>query len=175
MRRLVILAAAAVFSVFGPVVVGSPGAAAPPEPGSFSFPEHASHPAGSLCAFPVFVSQVSRGSYDVYVDDHGRFSRMIVRISYEATVTGNDRTVVERDVFTRTLHADGVVRDVGATAHLQGPGGVVLVDPGAAASRGTATADYVRGPQIRMSRAALCPALGGQANATGLDWIVHSK
>jgi hypothetical protein len=136
--------------------------AAAPERGYFSFAESGTDPAGTTCDFAVDFSQVESGFFDVYFDRHGDVSKVMIHITYDATISGNGHVLTERDTFTRTLNPDGTVRDAGLTVHIQGPGGVVMRDAGLIAySDGDETVSYVRGPHPQLAGASFCSALGG--------------
>lgn len=93
-------------------------------------PTRAPIPAGTACEFPVHLSQVERGDVRAFSDRDGNFFKAIVQIDYDATITANGRTLVERDTFNRTIYADDTMRDAGLTVHIQGPGGIVMRDAG---------------------------------------------
>jgi len=138
----------------------TPAAATPPDRGYFSFSEEGVDPAGTTCTFPVHFSQVEYGFFDVFVDQDGNFTRAIVHMNYDGTISANGHTLVERDTFTRTFYADGTMSDDGSTVHIQGPGGVVMRDAGLIAYSDTdGTVAYVRGPHPQLSGEEFCPAL----------------
>ena len=105
------------------VCLASPAAATPPEHGTFIFPDEGTDPAGTTCAFAVHFSQVERLDFRAFFDRDGNFVKNIVHIDYDATISANGKTLVERDTFTRTFYADDTMRDAGLTVHIQGPGG----------------------------------------------------
>jgi hypothetical protein len=159
MRRVIFLSIVLVLSL---LLTAGPAAAVPPERGSFSFSEEGVDPAGTTCAFPVHFSQTEYGSFKVFFDQNGDFDRTVLHINYDATISANGHTLVERDTFTRTFNADGTMRDAGLTTHIQGPGGVVLRDAGLIVYSDTEeTVAYVRGPHPQLSGESFCPALGG--------------
>jgi len=158
-RRVVFLSIALVLGLF---LTAAPAAAVPPERGTFSFSEEGVDPAGTTCAFPVHFSQVEYGFFLNFFDQNGDFDRAVVHINYDATISANGHTLVERDTFTRTINADGTMRDAGLTVHIQGPGGVVMRDAGLIVYSDTEeTVAYVRGPHPQLSGESFCPALGG--------------
>jgi hypothetical protein len=86
--------------------------------------------------------------------------KAMVHINYDATISANGRTLVERDTFTRTFYADGTMRDTGSTVHIQGPGGVVMRDAGQIVySDSNETVSYVHGPHPQLSGESFCQAL----------------
>jgi hypothetical protein len=159
MRRVILLTIALILC---PLVTAAPAEAVPPDRGSFSFSQVGVDPAGTTCAFPVHFSQTEYGFFLVFFDQNGDFDRAVVHINYDATISANGHTLIERDTFTRTINADGTMRDAGLTVHIQGPGGVVLRDAGLIVYSDTEeTVAYVRGPHPQLSGESFCPALGG--------------
>ena len=142
------------------VSLASPAVAAPPEHGTFIIPDEGTDPAGTTCAFPVHFSQVERGDFRVFFDGDGNFVKRIVHIDYDATISANGKTLVERDTFTRTFYADDTMRDTGLTVHIQGPGGIVMRDAGQIVYSDTnETVAYVHGPHPQLFGASFCDAL----------------
>ena len=142
------------------VSLASPAVATPPEHGTFIIPDEGTDPAGTTCAFPVHFSQVERGDFRVFIDGAGNFVKAIVHIDYDATISANGKTLVERDTFTRTFYADDTMRDTGLTVHIQGPGGIVMRDAGQIVYSDTnETVAYVHGPHPQLFGASFCDAL----------------
>lgn len=141
----------------------TPASAAQPDRGYFSSPDSGVDPAGTTCEFPVAFSQVESGFFDAYSDANGDFVRFVLHIKYDATISANGVTLVEHDSFTRTLYADGTMRDAGATVHIQGPEGALLMrDAGQIVySDFDETVDFVRGPHEQLFGASFCSALEG--------------
>jgi hypothetical protein len=136
-------------------------AARPPERGTFSFPEEGTDPAGTTCVFPVHFSQVEYGFFHAFFDQDGDFAKAIVHTNYDATISANGKTIVERDTYTRTFYADDTMRDTGLTVHIQGPGGIVIRDAGQIVySDLNETVAYVRGPHPQLFGVSFCDALG---------------
>ena len=96
----------------------------------------------------------------MFSDGDGHFVKALVHIDYDATISANGKTLVERDTFTRTFYADGTMRDAGLTVHIQGPGGIVLRDAGQVVYRDiNETVAYVHGPHPQLFGASFCQAL----------------
>src|SRR3954469_7206473 len=141
-------------------VIASPALAIPPDHGTFVIPDEGTDPAGTTCAFPVHFSQIERGDFRVFADKDGNFVKAIVHIDYNATISANGKTIVERDTFTRTFYADDTMRDTGLTVHIQGPGGIVMRDAGQIVYSDTdETVAYVHGPHPQLFGASFCDAL----------------
>lgn len=142
------------------VCLASPAAATPPEHGTFIFHDEGTDPAGTTCAFAVHFAQVERLDFRAFFDRDGNFVKNIVHIDYDATISANGKTLVERDTFTRTFYADDTMRDAGLTVHIQGPGGLVMRDAGQIVYSDTdETVAYVRGPHPQLFGASFCDAL----------------
>jgi len=155
-RNLGLLATVAICAL----AFASAAGAQAPERGTFSFSDEGVDPAGTTCVFAVSFSQVEYGFFDAFFDQEGNFVKTIVHINYDATISANGRTLVERDTFTRTFYADGTMRDTGSTVHIQGPGGVVMRDAGQIVySDFNETVSYVRGPHPQLSGESFCQAL----------------
>src|SRR5260221_642390 len=101
--------------------------------GTFGFTE--SFVDNEVCAaapwgFDVSVMEHEFGFFEIFSDQNGDFSKAIVHNNYDATISANGITIVERDTWTSTYYPDGS-RDVGLTVHIQGPhGGIVVRDAG---------------------------------------------
>jgi hypothetical protein len=153
----VLIAAAGVAASVLPVTAAH---AAVPDHGTFDSSESGTDPAGTTCVFPVAYSQREYGSYDVFTDESGNFVRVIIHINYDATIFANGHTLTERDTFTRTIYADGTMRDTGVTEHVQGPSGIVIRDAGQIVYSDTdETVSYVHGPHPFLLGGNFCDAL----------------
>jgi hypothetical protein len=141
-------------------VASTTAVAAPPEHGTFINVDEGTDPAGTTCEFPVHFSQVEQGDYRIFSDGDGNFVKTLVHIDYDATISANGKTLVERDTFTRTFYADDTMRDAGLTVHIQGPGGIVMRDAGQIVYSDTdETVAYVHGPHPQLFGASFCEAL----------------
>src|SRR6476659_3742239 len=76
--------------------------------------------------FDVHATQHEYGRFTVFFDKDGNFVKAMIHFNYDATISANGITLVERDTWTITDYADGTSRDVGLTVHIQGPGGIVV-------------------------------------------------
>jgi hypothetical protein len=160
MPRMMIVLSVLLVGILG---FAAPAVAVTPDRSSFSFSETGTDPAGTTCSFAVDFSQTEYGFFETFVDQNGDFVKAIVHINYDATISANGHTLVEQDMLTRTIYADGTMRDTGLTVHIQGPGGVVMRDAGLIAYSDTSeTLAYVRGPHPQLLGASFCAALGGQ-------------
>lgn len=131
-----------------------------PQRGTFSQPAQGTDPAGTTCAFPVHYSQVESGFYLAFSDAAGNFVRVQLHTNYEATIWANGHVLHERDTFTRTIFADGTMRDVGLTTHILGLSGLVIRDAGQIVYTDTQEdVSYVHGPHPQLFGASFCTAL----------------
>jgi hypothetical protein len=108
--------------------------------------------------FDVMATEHEYGFYEVRVDANGHFVSAIVHQNYDATISANGHTILERDTWTTFASADGT-RDVGLTVHIQGPGGIVVRDAGQIVSDADGNFEYLRGPHEQFSGVSFCPAL----------------
>jgi hypothetical protein len=142
------------------VSLASPAAATPPEHGTLTIPDEGTDPAGTTCTFAVDFSQVERLDFRQFFDGDGIFVKATVHIGYDATISANGKTIVERDTFTRTFYADDTMRDTSLTVHIQAPGGIVMRDAGQIVYSDTdETVAYVHGPHPQLFGASFCDAL----------------
>jgi hypothetical protein len=141
-----------------PLAFTATATATPPQRGTFNFPAEGVDPAGTTCAFPVAFTQVSYGFFTVFFDADGNVVKVIVHENYDATISANGITLVERDTFTTTFYPDGA-RIAGLWEHVQGPGGLVIRDAGQIVFNPDGTVNYVRGPHPFLFGESFCPAL----------------
>ena len=140
--------------------LASPAVATPPDKVTIVRPDEGTDPAGTTCVFQVHFSQVETRDWHTFRDGNGNFLKGIVHIDYDATISANGKTIVERDTYTRTFYADGTMRDTGLWTHIQGPGGIVLRDAGQIVYSDTdGTVAYVHGPHPQLFGASFCDAL----------------
>ena len=131
-----------------------------PERGTFSDSDQGTDPAGTTCAFPVHFTQVESGFYDVFFDARGNFDRVQLHTNYVATIWANGHVLHERDTYTRTIFADGTMRDVGLTVHIMGSSGLVIRDAGQIVYSDTdENISYVHGPHPQLFGASFCGSL----------------
>ena len=146
----------------GALLTASPVAAATPERGYFdngfeSFIDT------EVCAdapwqFDVNATEHEYGFFDVFLRPDGSFWRAIVHLNYDAWISANGKTIVERDTWTALINEDGS-RDVGLTVHIQGVGGIVVRDAGQIVRDANGDFLYLRGPHEQFSGVSFCPAL----------------
>jgi hypothetical protein len=110
--------------------------------------------------FDVDATQHEFGFYSIVLDRNGDFVRANLHINYDAWISANGNTIVERDTWEVLFTADGT-RDVGLTVHIQGPGGIVVRDAGAIVRDNDGNVISVRGPHEQFSGVSFCPALAG--------------
>jgi hypothetical protein len=158
-RRLAMVLAINVVAIL--CFVPAAGAAKPLR-GTFDFTD--SFTDTEVCAaapwgFDVFVPvEHVYGFFDVFFDKQGNFVKAIVHNNYDATITANGNTIIERDTWTSTFYPDGS-RDVGLTVHIQGPGGIVTLDAGQIVRDANGNVVYTHGPHAQLNGESFCPAL----------------
>jgi hypothetical protein len=108
--------------------------------------------------FDVNATEHEFGFYEIWVDANGDFVRAIVHLNYDAWISANGNTIVERDTWTLFVGQNGTY-DVGLTVHIQGPGGIVVRDAGQIARDADGNLRYVRGPHEQLFDVSFCPAL----------------
>ncbi len=108
--------------------------------------------------FDVNATEHEYGFYQVFFDASGEVTKVMVHFNYDATISANGITIVERDTWTAIFTADGS-RDVGLTVHIQGPGGMVQLDAGQVVFDADGNFLYVRGPHVQFLGERFCPAL----------------
>jgi hypothetical protein len=159
MRKLMPLFAAALLAAAAAPVAS---AAAPTFRGTFDN-GYESFIDTEVCAAPpwgfdVQATQHEYGMFDVWLDGDGNFLRAIVHQNYDAWISANGKTIVERDTWTDFFAPDGS-RSVGLTVHIQGPGGIVVRDAGQIIRDADGNTVYLRGPHEQLSGVSFCPAL----------------
>jgi hypothetical protein len=158
MRKFLFLTAV----IIGTILSASPVAAATPERGYFdngfnSFVDT------EVCAdapwqFDVNATEHEYGFYDVFFRADGSVGHVVVHLNYDAWISANGKTIVERDTWTLLINEDGS-RDVGLTVHIQGVGGIVVRDAGQIVRDAEGNFLYLRGPHEQFSNVSFCPAL----------------
>jgi hypothetical protein len=139
----------------------APAAAAKaPDRGTFDFTN--SFTDTEVCAafgFDVFVPvEHEYGFFKAFTDRSGNVVRVQVHNNYDAIITANGKTIVERDTWTTFFYPDGS-RDVGNTVHIKGPGGLVIHDAGQIVYDADGNVLYTHGPHPQLNGVSFCPAL----------------
>ena len=158
MRKFLFLAAA----IIGTTLSASPVAAATPERGYFDFGFN-SFLDTEVCAdapwgFDVNATEHEYGFFDVFFQADGSIGHIVVHLNYDAWISANGKTIVERDTWTNLINWRGV-RSVGLTVHIQGVGGIVVRDAGQIVRDADDNFLYLRGPHEQFSNVSFCPAL----------------
>jgi hypothetical protein len=144
-------------------ISAAPAAAATPDRGTYDITD--SFTDTEVCAaapwgFDVFVpTEHEYGFFDVFFDREGNFVKVIVHSNYDATITANGKTIVERDTWEITYYPDGTSRFTGSIVHIQGPGGIVVRDAGQVVFNTDGTVSYSHGPHQQLEGVSFCPAL----------------
>jgi hypothetical protein len=115
-----------------------------------------------VCApegFAVQVHQVEDGHYTVRRDAEGNFVRALVHVTYDATISANGLTIEETDQWTEIYYPDGSHRQVGLTAHVKGPRGVVQLNAGEIIFNPDGTVASYSGPHSQLEGQFWCSAL----------------
>ena len=158
MRKFLFLAAA----IIGTTLSASPAAAATPERGYFDSGFN-SFVDTEVCAdapwqFDVNATDREYGFFDVFFQADGSIAHIVIHLNYDAWISANGKTIVERDTWTALINQRGV-RDVGLTVHIQGVGGIVVRDAGQIVRDADGNFLYLRGPHEQFSNVSFCPAL----------------
>jgi hypothetical protein len=117
------------------------------------------------CGFPVTFTFHEYGTATRFVDNTGGQPSALVHLRADLTITANDITLIERDSFSLIVSQDGIVRNVGLPTHIQGPGGMVLLDAGELVLQSSddpeapPTVVAVHGPHPQFFGATFCAAL----------------
>jgi hypothetical protein len=158
MRRLVLFGFLALAGISA-----APARATTPFRGTYDFRD--SFTDTEVCAaapwgFDVVVpDEHGYGFFDVFIDRQGNPAKVIVHSNYDATITANGKTIVERDTWETTYYPDGTSRTTGSVVHIQGPGGIVIRDAGQVVFNADGTVSYSHGPHQQLEGASFCPAL----------------
>jgi hypothetical protein len=110
--------------------------------------------------FDVNVADHFYGWDEVFFNQDGSFVKDLGHVNYDATLSANGKTIVERDTWEASFYPDGTVSFMGSTVHIQGPGGIVLRDAGLVVFNADGSVNYVRGPHEQLvDNVSFCPAL----------------
>lgn len=108
--------------------------------------------------FDVNATQHEYGFFTILFDHNGTFLRVTLHSNYDAWISANGHTIVERDTWQTQFTPDGS-HDAGLTVHIQGPGGIVVRDAGQIVRDADGNVVSVRGPHEQFSGVSFCPAL----------------
>lgn len=147
----------------GALFLAGPASAATPSRGTFDDTQVFVDP--DVCAaapwgFDVHVVQHEYGFFDVFFNQDGSFAKALVHMNYDATISANGKTIMERDTWEITAYPDGTSRFTGSTVHIQGPGGIVVKDAGQVVFNADGSISYAHGPHEQLiDGVSFCPAL----------------
>jgi hypothetical protein len=108
--------------------------------------------------FDVNATEHEYGSFQVFFDGSGNVTRVLVHLNYDAWISANGKTIVERDTWT-FIGTPGTARDVGLTVQIKGVDGMVQLDAGQLVFDEDGNIEYVRGPHPQALGEVFCPAL----------------
>ncbi len=160
MRKLALVSVVALAAALAAAV---PASASTPERGHYDDLTTFVDP--DVCApapwgFDVSVIQHEYGFYEVFLNADGSFAKAIVHRNYDAWISANGNTIVERDTWTDTYYPGGAT-SAGLTVHILGPGGIVVRDAGRIVFDQDGNVVSVQGPHEQLSGVSFCPALAG--------------
>jgi hypothetical protein len=142
------------------------GTASAAKPFRGSFDDTLAFVDSEVCAaapwgFDVNVVQHVYGFFEVFsFNPDGSEAEGRVHINYDATISANGKTIVERDTWEITSYPDGSDRFTGSSHHIQGPGGIVLRDAGQVVFNADDSVNYAHGPHpVLIDGVSFCPAL----------------
>jgi hypothetical protein len=149
-------------SLFATLLPAAGVAAVTPEMGTFDN-GYISFVDTEVCApdpwgFDVNVTEHEYGSFQVFFDGAGNVNRVLVHLNYDAWISANGNTIVERDTWTFIATPDSA-RNVGLTVHIQGADGIAQLDAGQVVFDVDGNVDYVRGPHPQALGETFCAAL----------------
>src|SRR5689334_24181269 len=108
--------------------------------------------------FDVNVVQHEFGFFDAFFDQNGNVVKVLVHNNYDATISANGKTIVERDTWESVFYPDGTSRMMGSTVHIQGPSGIVVRDAGQVAFNADGSIAYAHGPHEQLvENKSFCP------------------
>jgi hypothetical protein len=108
--------------------------------------------------FDVNATQHEYGFFTIVSDRNGDFLRANLHLNYDAWISANGHTIVERDTW-EVLFTQDETADVGLTVHIQGPGGIVVRDAGRLVRDNDGNVVSINGPHEQFSGVSFCPAL----------------
>jgi hypothetical protein len=158
MRKILILS----LSLLAMLLPAASVSAAVPDMGTFDN-GYNSFVDSEVCAsdpwgFDVNATEHEYGSFQVFFDGSGNVTRVLVHLNYDAWISANGKTIVERDTWT-FIGTPGSARDVGLTVQIKGVDGMVQLDAGQLVYDEDGNIEYVRGPHPQALGEVFCPAL----------------
>ena len=108
--------------------------------------------------FDVNATEHEYGSFQVFFDGSGNVTRVLVHFNYDAWISANGKTIVERDTWTFIGTPDSA-RNVGLTVQIKGADGMVQLDAGLLAFDADGNVASVRGPHPQALGETFCYAL----------------
>lgn len=154
-----ILAAASTLLIIG---VAQPARAVAHDRGTFDGGYEGSLDTETCAAygFDLDVIEHEFGMFVFTFDDEGNFLRGSAHVRYDAWISANGKTLVERDVWNASFESDGSKSVRGSTVHIAGPsGGIVQHDTGRLIYDHAGDLVRVDGPHPQLSGESFCPAL----------------
>jgi hypothetical protein len=109
-------------------------------------------------SFDVNATEHEYGFFNIWLDANGNFVKAVAHVNYDATISANGKTIVERDTWQEVYFPDGSFK-AGLTVHIQGPGGIVVRDAGRIVQDADGNFVYVNGPHEQLSGVSFCPAI----------------
>lgn len=140
-------------------IVSAPGIAAADAPQRFSFDNRLADTDTTTCAFPFDFVYHQYGTRMNFIDHTARQPAAQVHVNVDVTLSANGKTLIERDNYTLLIYQDGSTRNVGLPTHIQGPGGIVLLDAGVFAQAADGSVIAIHGPHPTFFGATFCSAL----------------
>jgi hypothetical protein len=144
------------------VMAAAPAVASATPPTSFTFDTSGSGTDPDVCAAYGFVVNNYDHMYGTvrsYYSGGGTFTGFTAFVNNDVTISANGKTLYERDRFVFFYNADGSSRSIGLETHIQGPGGIVLLDAGRLVFAPDGTVVAVDGPHPQFFGATFCGAL----------------
>ena len=108
--------------------------------------------------FDVNATEHEYGTFQVFFDEAGNFTKVLVHQNYDAWISANGKTIVERDTWTFIGTPDSA-RNVGLTVQIKGVDGMVQHDAGVVAFNPDGSVAYIHGPHPQALGQTFCFAL----------------
>jgi hypothetical protein len=156
LRRLAIAGGVLVVAMTAPAVAS----ATPPT--SFTFDDSFTGVDPDVCAaygFDVNVVYHQYGIVRTFYASDGAVTQSVAQVNEDVTLSANGKMLVERDRWLVFFNPDGSTKNVGVPTHIQGPGGVVLLDAGRLVQAADGTPLALDGPHPTFFGATFCGTL----------------